>query len=159
MYGVEMKLYPYLMYPESFLLSSQKSSAVGPATLRLLVSCCVQRGMLRVNTNSRFLSAQLGPAVALAPATIPPPIASVNQPPLRCLVVDDEAVNRRLCTRMLTRQGCEVEALEDGDMVSATHMPLGTNLVNCLRKVSRFFHSLLIVWLGLEGHVVPLWFP
>jgi CheY-like chemotaxis protein len=36
---------------------------------------------------------------------------------LRILVVDDEAVNRRICLRMLNKLGCTAEALEDGDQV------------------------------------------
>ena len=48
---------------------------------------------------------------------------SVARPPsaqvagLRCLVVDDELVNRRLCARMLAKLGCTCEVLEDGDEV------------------------------------------
>lgn len=36
---------------------------------------------------------------------------------LRVLVVDDEAVNRRLCQRMLVKAGCDAEVLEDGDEI------------------------------------------
>ena len=49
------------------------------------------------------------------PAAIAPATQSISGS--RCLVVDDETVNRRLCVRMLSRLSCAAEALEDGDQV------------------------------------------
>ena len=59
------------------------------------------------------------PAAATPTSTAPLGVAKSKSPQrqLRVLVVDDEMVNRRLCLRMLQRQGCVAEALEDGDMI------------------------------------------
>ncbi len=37
---------------------------------------------------------------------------------MRCLIVDDEVSNRRLCARMLQRLECKSLVLTDGDEVS-----------------------------------------
>jgi hypothetical protein len=56
-------------------------------------------------------------------ALLPPMAAPPRAPPLpdvkgmRCLIVDDEASNRRLCARMLQRLEVQSVALTDGDEV------------------------------------------
>ncbi len=63
-------------------------------------------------------------APSLAPIgkpQLPPMLSPPRMPPLpdvkgmRCLVVDDEPSNRRLCARMLQRLECKSLALTDGD--------------------------------------------
>ncbi len=44
-----------------------------------------------------------------------PPLPDVKG--MRCLIVDDEASNRRLCARMLQRLEVQSVALTDGDEV------------------------------------------
>ena len=70
--------------------------------------------------NLCICSLQPGTTNAAAPATESAalePTAAQSIAGLRCLVVDDETVNRRLCVRMLSRLSCASEALEDGDQV------------------------------------------
>jgi hypothetical protein len=66
-----------------------------------------------------------GPALApIGKPQLPPMLSPPRVPPLpevkgmRCLIVDDEVSNRRLCARMLQRLECKSLALTDGDEVS-----------------------------------------
>lgn len=51
-------------------------------------------------------------------SSMPPPTTAAPdgpfQPPLNVLVVDDDALTRKLMSRMLTRNGCNVETAENG---------------------------------------------
>ncbi|KAG8851507.1 hypothetical protein FRB96_009180 [Tulasnella sp. 330] len=59
----------------------------------------------------------------------PPTVAAPNgpfQPPLNVLVVDDDPLTRKLMSRMLTRNGCNVETAENGKMA----LDLATSIRN-----------------------------
>lgn len=61
------------------------------------------------------------------PASIQAAAAIAAEQPLKVLVVDDDALTRRLMTRMLTKLGCSVEEVEDGQMVLDVVLGLAGN--------------------------------
>ena len=55
------------------------------------------------------------PVTAIRTPVVLPPLPDVKG--MRCLIVDDEPSNRRLCARMLQRLDCKSVLLTDGDEV------------------------------------------
>lgn len=63
------------------------------------------------------------------PAATPLPVRAPDGPPLRVLVVDDNAVNRKVAARMLERLSCEVATAADGEEALSATAAGGFDLV------------------------------
>ncbi|KAG9014389.1 hypothetical protein FRB94_012795 [Tulasnella sp. JGI-2019a] len=109
------------MPPPQFTFTSQDSTSgtisdVTPTPVTLVQVSEVGDGLKLSPPLSRPEIVKAGSSASSMP---PPTVASPNgpfQPPLNVLVVDDDPLTRKLMSRMLTRNGCNVETAENGKM-------------------------------------------
>ena len=123
-----------------------------PSSGALALGSRAGTGVTEVTTDPTALTCVTLPASAVQ--AVPGPVSVLGgsgaEPKgirgMRCLVVDDEVSNRRLCSRMLLRLECVAEPLADGDEVSDSLPPgqhqLSPNLSTPLRSFTQSFSSI-----------------